>query len=550
LTADEVIDLVKPTDSTIALVHEWLAANGISDYHSTPAKDWIHVRIPVSTAERLLNTEYHLYSHTEDGSHIIRTTSWSLPQHLHAHIDTIQPTTSFFRARALSTDYITSESEPWVSPTYAPPSNETLDSVCNITRVSPQCFMTLYGTKGYTPLSNISNSIGFNNFLGQIPIRPDTRLFLELYRPDAVTAADTFQQLSIAAGPVQDGPLNFSQAAHAVSQEANLDVETIAAMVWPIPITSYSTGGSPPFDPDLQTVSNTNEPYLEWVNYVLGLDEADVLRVISTSYGDDEQSVPASYAVRVCQQFAALGARGVSLLFASGDLGVGPGNGDCKSNDGENRTMFIPQFPASCPFVTTVGATHEFSPEVVAYFPGRNLSTGNHTNPYSSGGGFSNYFPAPRYQQVVVEEYIKGLNGSFDGLYNKSGRGYPDVSAQGQYFAYVWNGTVGSISGTSASTPLMASVIALVNDALLRDGKPVMGWLNPWLYKEGWRAFRDVTAGSAVGCDLGFGGGFPATEGWDAVTGWGTPEFSALVELAKCRKGRPQTNGVVEGVGS
>ncbi len=72
-------------------------------------------------------------------------------------------------------------------------------------------------------------------------------------------------------------------------------------------------------------------------------------QTISTSYGDDEQTVPQEYATSVCNMFAQLGAMGVSVLFASGDLGVG--GGSCRSNDGTNRVKFIPVFPASCELI-------------------------------------------------------------------------------------------------------------------------------------------------------------------------------------------------------
>ena len=89
--------------------------------------------------------------------------------------------------------------------------------------------------------------------------------------------------------------------------------------------------------------------------------------------------------------------------------------------------------------MTTVGGTRSIEPEVVAFDPG---------NHFVSGGGFSNYFPRPSYQAVVVSDYIKSLNGQFDGLYNSSGRGYPDISAQGFRFLTVWNGSLGGIDGT------------------------------------------------------------------------------------------------------
>jgi tripeptidyl-peptidase-1 len=90
----------------------------------------------------------------------------------------------------------------------------------------------------------------------------------------------------------------------------------------------------------------------QWLDYVLSQDE--IPQTISTSYGDDEQTVPYSYAMRVCAGMASVGARGVSLLFSSGDHGVGDGISNpahqiCKTNDGRNITTFLPMFPASCP---------------------------------------------------------------------------------------------------------------------------------------------------------------------------------------------------------
>jgi len=231
--------------------------------------------------------------------------------------------------------------------------------------------------------------------------------------------------------------------------------------------------------------------------------------VISTSYADDEQTVPLSYATSVCNGFAQLGARGISLFFGSGDDGVGtPGN--CYTNDGKNSSSFLASFPSTCPYITSVGAT-KFIPEVVAT---------DSSNGFVSGGGFSKYFPRPKYQDAAVGAYVKSLGSEFAGLYNASGRGYPDIAAQGYHFITIWNGTIAVLDGTSAATPTSAAVITLVNDALIAAGKSPLGFLNPWLYGGGYKAFTDVTDGSAVGCGTA---GFPAKKGWDAVTGFGTP---------------------------
>ncbi|KAF4311026.1 putative tripeptidyl-peptidase 1 precursor protein [Botryosphaeria dothidea] len=524
LSAEAVNELIKPSDEALELVHEWLNGSGIdvSSLRYSPAQDWIDVALPVADIEQLLDTEYSVYQH-QDGNQLVRTSQWSLPRHLHEHIDAIQPTTSFMRTGAKASDAL--ELAPWTAPNYTPPSNSTISKVCNVSSVTPECFQNLYSTKGYVAKTGKSK-VGFTNYLGEVPIRPDTEKFLTKYRPDAVDDAHTFTQTSVADGPVQDGPLNFTQAEDGTSKEANLDVQAQAGIAGPIQINSWSTGGSPPFHPDLSTPTNTNEPYLVWLNYVLA--QSDLPQVISTSYGDSEQTVPEAYAKKVCSLFAQLGARGISVLFSSGDSGVGK-NGTCYSNDGKNTTQFIPDFPASCPYVTTVGATHQFEPEVVAYRPSYTDAAGNVHSVYSSGGGFSNYFARPAYQEKAVKNYVRNLGGKFDGLYNKTGRAYPDIAAQGQYFAYFWNGTEGVISGTSASTPLHAGILSLVNDALISQGKPVLGFLNPWLYKKGYKAYTDVTGGSAVGCSSE---GFPATEGWDPVTGFGTPIFPLLVKEA------------------
>ena len=50
-----------------------------------------------------------------------------------------------------------------------------------------------------------------------------------------------------------------------------------------------STGGSPPFISDSITPTNTNEPYLDWLNFILA--QETIPQVITTSYGDDEQTV-------------------------------------------------------------------------------------------------------------------------------------------------------------------------------------------------------------------------------------------------------------------
>lgn len=149
-------------------------------------------------------------------------------------------------------------------------------------------------------------------------------------------------------------------------------------------------------------------------------------------------------------------------------------------------------------------------------------------NNFSSGGGFSNYFARPKYQQAAVESYLPKIPSAFKRLYNASGRAYPDIAAYGVNYTIAWDAAIHLVDGTSAATPTAAAIFSLLNDALIAAGKAPLGFLNPWLYKKGYQAFVDVTSGSALGCNTT---GFEATLGWDAASGFGTPRFEKLLQV-------------------
>ena len=529
LTADEVTAYTRPTEEASDDVHEWLADGGIDldSLSYTPAGDWITVRLPVEEVERLLDTKYSVYRHAEDGTTIVRAPEWSLPSHLHSHIDTIQPTNSFSRPSKLSRPNMKRSStlKPvemtkglLAAPKMPGVTRPTVAQVCNASLVTPLCLRTLYGTVDYVPQVPGQNQIALCNYLNETNNRSDVSIFLQQFRPEAAAAAQSFTIDIIANGQNQQTPLSTAQLNNGQDVEGNLDAETILGISYPTPLTAYNTGGSPDFIPDVNTPTDTNEPYLTWITYVES--QSSVPQVISTSYDDDEQTVPPSFAARVCQEFANFGVQGHTLLFASGDSGVGP-TGGCIANDGTNRTEFLPNFPSSCPYVTSVGATKNFSPEVAAF---------DASNGFTSGGGFSNYFARPSYQNATVPAYIASLKGEYAGLFNTSGRAYPDIAAQGQRFAVVYDGSVISVDGTSAATPAASAVLSLINDALIAAGKSPLGFFNPLLYKTAYTAFNDITSGSSSGCGTS---GFPAQAGWDAVTGFGTPVscVSALMVL-------------------
>jgi tripeptidyl-peptidase-1 len=102
-----------------------------------------------------------------------------------------------------------------------------------------------------------------------------------MFRPEAVSAAYNFTVQTVAGGNDQQTPNNSTQLASGKDTEGNLDAETILGITWPTPLTTYNTGGNPDYIQDELTLSDTNEPYLTWLQYIL--NQTDIPQVISTS---------------------------------------------------------------------------------------------------------------------------------------------------------------------------------------------------------------------------------------------------------------------------
>ncbi|KAF1823912.1 tripeptidyl-peptidase 1 precursor [Dissoconium aciculare CBS 342.82] len=523
LSANELSGLLKPTDTALDAVLAWLRKNNHNAVTTGPGQNWISVRTKIKRAEELLRTSYSTFRH-EDGSLTQRTLEWSLPENLIEHVDLIHPTTMF--PNSLRAEFRPSHLQPTSSDdviparsghTQQPPQHISrsttcdLQDLCNTTYTTVNCIRCLYHTFNYEPQAPQQNGIGVLNFLNETSNRQDIAQFLDTYRPDAVSAAQAFEIISVNNGSDYQGPYTNNIVQLGTNLEGNLDAELTLAMVFPTRMTAYNTGGTPPYQPNrFWGDLNLNEPYLEWLEFAL--DQDSLPSVISSSYGDFEQTVPPSYARRVCTSFAQLGLRGVSVLVASGDYGVGPSVSNCVSNQDDSTKQFLPIFPASCPWVTAVGATKGQTPETA-------------TTDFASGGGFSNYFEAPDYQLEAVEKYLAASTEDYVGLFNRSGRGYPDVAAQ----ETIWNSKLQVSTGTSASAPIFAAVISLLNDARIAEGRPPLGFLNPWLYSKAYQGMNDILNGSSFGCGTD---GFPAASGWDPVCGWGTPNFLAMKSLA------------------
>ena len=266
-----------------------------------------------------------------------------------------------------------------------------------------------------------------------------------------------------------------------------------------------------------------------WVaNLDAALQDENAPTVISISYSYPEGTQPWTQQAidQVNDSLKELANAGITVCASTGDDG---------SSDAESDGLAHVAFPASSPYVLAVGGTslnRQTGTEVVWH-------EGNGVRPPigtggATGGGVSEMNPRPTWQSSIK---INSVN-----PHAPEGRIIPDVSADAAlntgYRMFGPNPQAANppsawqtVGGTSASTPLWASLIA----RLQQLGKKI-GFLTPRLYAQtqntngqplGQFACRDITQGTNAS---GHAKGYAAGPGYDAATGWGSPNGSNLLK--------------------
>jgi kumamolisin len=258
--------------------------------------------------------------------------------------------------------------------------------------------------------------------------------------------------------------------------------------------------------------------WIDLLNQVVAGNPAKPV-ALSISWGlaedDPNWSEGARNAINDSLQAAAM--LGITVSVASGDDGSGDQMTDRRAHV---------DFPSSSSFVLSVGGTMLTDAAETAWWqsPGRRTRKGGG----STGGGVSVFFDRPTWQNVNVPSLN---NGSIDG------RVIPDVAALSgpPFYDLIFLGQDQPNGGTSASAPLWAALIARIN-ALLPPPKQQQ-FLTPLLYQNGSdgrprgeSGCIDITTGKNVSRPFP-GSGYEAGKGYDAVSGWGTPNGKKLVEL-------------------
>jgi kumamolisin len=227
--------------------------------------------------------------------------------------------------------------------------------------------------------------------------------------------------------------------------------------------------------------------------------------VLSISWGAPEDAWSSQGIQAMDQAFQDAAALGVSVCCASGDGG---------SWDGEYDGLAHVDFPASSPHALACGGT------TLTVGSNKTISetVWNNAPNSATGGGVSDAFALPSWQNdanvpaSVNDQHI--------------GRGVPDIAGDADPatgYRVRADGSNIVVGGTSAVAPLWAALIALIN----QQRKQSLGYLNPVLYQHASlfmenAAFHDITTGD--------NGAYQAAPGWDACTGFGSPDGSALLK--------------------
>lgn len=337
LSKEDTKNYLRPPQCAIEEVKDWLHTNNLqidNDFHFVNNEDIVALDTAVERAEAMFNTSFYYFTDHKDNI-IIRALEYSVPDHMHQYIKTVVPIVRFPDILAQLSTMQEEQGTPEV-----PPSFEYDPSYCNRTIV-PSCIQGIYQLKNFTAPYNTGVALGISGYLNQTADVDSLHSFIATYSP---YFPQIFPTLLKTDGSVLQDPYNVSDM---YTAETSLDLEYSSSIAPGIPITYYSTSGVAAgiLDAD-QPITITNEPYVKQLTYLLSLPDNELPTVLSTSYGENEQTVPYNYANATCNMFAQLGARGVSVIFSSGDSGPGS---TCQRNDGTNATTFNPIFPASCP---------------------------------------------------------------------------------------------------------------------------------------------------------------------------------------------------------
>ncbi|KAG1881010.1 peptidase S8/S53 domain-containing protein [Suillus subluteus] len=528
-TAGEISRKFSPSEESVSTVRDWLVENGLASerIRVSSTKGWINVIVTVKEAERLMNTEYNVYTHVSGQEHVA-CEAYHLPEHISTRVDFVLPSVNFdvkLKGR--------SGSQPEPGRAIGQPVTEL--EQCD-QYITPICLRALYELV-YEPVATEKNSYGVVEYTPQAYLQSDLQMFAMNYSTDLLGKEPVM--VSIDGGYAQTEYQGFDyNGESALDLQYGMTLGHWQAKCHSLPDWGHGRRG---FFQQLPRRHRWSYCTFEGGdNYTVDAQYPDPYGGGYEGPEDCGTATPAYvistlislrfYTARQCAEYAKLGLMGVTILYSSGDYGVA-GHGDyCLNPNGTQSstgTIFNPTFPGTCPYVTSVGATM-VKPNATVFQAQPEMAC---MEVIYSGGGFSNYFAMPSYQKTAVDYYLQNYPPNYPpSIWNSTGmsRALPDISANGANYVVAVDGQFELVYGTSCSSPVSGAIFTMINDARLAIGKGPIGFINPTIYSAGFAgAFNDVTEGSNPGCGTE---GYNATAGWDPVTGLGTPNFPKLLE--------------------
>jgi subtilase family serine protease len=360
----------------------------------------------------------------------------------------------------------------------------------------------------------------------------------------------TFSRLALQGSPAtkarpstgnsgSSGPSQEDKSAWAL--EVSLDVETAHAIAPMANILLVTT-------PTAETLGVQGYP--DMMNAEQYVVDHHLANVISQSFGAAEESFGSAQSLENLRHaYISAAQNGVTVLASSGDDGTANIKKEPVSQGGSTIPYPTVGWPASDPLVTGVGGTYLCTDPLATSDEPRTVTSGPPTkcqkNPgvaevgwTFSGGGFSHIFDKPAYQDTLPagSTSIGSMRGVPDvALQASAGTGaliyislppYSGLQCGSSPCSTGWY----DIGGTSLSCPQWAGLVAIADQ---KNNGVGLGLINPALYTIGadptryGNDFFDITTGkNQTDPDVP---GYPATTGWDPITGLGTPNAANLV---------------------
>ncbi|KAL5089120.1 hypothetical protein Trisim1_005975 [Trichoderma cf. simile WF8] len=606
MTVEEVTDFFAPAQSSVDAVIDWLVSAGIDRKRISQSanKQWIQFDSPAEEAEDLLVTDFYYWEDSTGSHRDIACEQYHLPAHIQEHVDYATPGIRLRAnnvmkrdAKKRSVDKRAVTNVPGLregphftnNVAYMNAVNDVpgVNSTSCSSFITADCLRVQYGISNGTT-SAAGNELGIFEDLNDHYSTADLDAFLAAVYPYLDIPAGTYPENRLvdgAFGSYEDLVAAIGSQFGGLGQESTLDFQSAIPLIWPQTTVLFQTndeyyeivgtegffntfldaidGSYCSFTDDGETGDCTDpscaDPVYPNPNFdapigYQGQKQCGVFKptnVISVSYNGIEDLLPNNYQYRQCDEYLKLGLQGVTVVFSSGDYGVGTHLG-CIGPNAEPTVgiIFAPGFPQTCPYILAVGGTELRRSDPSAPPVEWEILEEVATTQFPSGGGFSNIFSVADYQTDAVNGYFDTVgdslpfesynqtivDGNFDNVtdvnqvYNRGGRGFPDVAAVGENQLIVYDGQFGTIGGTSLSTPVWGSILTLINEKRIAAGKSTLGFINPALYQHP-EVFTDITEGNNNGCsspDETTLWGFPAAAGWDPVTGLGSPNYTAL----------------------